>query len=468
MSSHLLATWARAVACVASIAAVVACGGGGSVGSGGTGAPLGVAQGTVNGFGSVFVDGERIDDRNATVVDEDATGHDVAAEAKLGHRVQVEFDQDGVARTLRVDGALLGTVASKNTTQIVVLGQTVRVNDDPTKGPVTQFGGGYTGLATVNVNDTVDVHGILVPQGQGSFIQATRIEHATTLPFLKVTGIVSGLNAGTFQLGALTVTTANAIIVPAGTTLADGLVVKVLAPTANLTGSGLAASLVRSKRLPQDGHTAIVSGAIGSLDTTARTFLVGTQTVNYGAATLVPAGSALANGQYVQVRGPIGSDGTLAASQVVVRDGRGNQAQAELHGNISHFDAATRTFTIRDVSVAASGATLQGCPASGLANGLFVEVQGTLSPTGVVATSIACDAGEPAGATVERDGTAGSVSLSAKTFVLTTASGPVNVTWSEHTFFRDVAPGTLDGRSVQVEGVLNGATLEASKVTLAH
>jgi hypothetical protein len=466
MSSRFVASWMRAVAGVAGIVAVVACGGGGSVGSGGTGAPLGVAQGTVNGFGSVFVDGERFDDRNAPAVEEDSAGHDVAVEARLGHRVQIEFEQDGIARSLHVDGALRGIVSSRDATQFVVLGQTVRVNDDATKGPVTQFGGGYRTLADVAVNDIVDVHGIVVAQGQGSFVQATRVDHAAALPFLKVTGIVSGLAGATFDLGSLRVTTANAVVLPGGAALANGQVVKVLAPAAALSGSTLAASRVRIDRQLPDGHTAVVSGALASLDTSAHTFFVEMQKVDHARANVVPAGATLANGQYVRVRGSLGSDGTLVASQVSVRDGRGNEVEAELHGNIIGFDAASRTFTLRDVVVDASGVTPQGCP-SGLSEGLFVEVEGRLSSTTVVATRVRCE-NPPPDATVEREGTAGNVSASAKTFVLATSGGALDVTWSDRTFFRQVTPDTLDGKRVEVEGVLTGGTLAATKVKLAH
>jgi hypothetical protein len=264
----------------------------------------------------VFVDGQRFDDRAARAVQEDTPGHDAAGEVKLGHRVEIEFEQDDIARTLRIEATLAGTVTSANTAQLVVLGQTVRVNADPAKGPVTQFGGGYTVAADVKPGDVVEVHGIVVSQGQGSIVQATRIEKEDALPpFLKVTGTVSDLAAGTFSLGSLAVTTANATILPAGAALANGQVVRVMAPPAALSGSTLAATQVRIKALPRDGHTAVVSGAVGALDTAGRTFLVGTQKVDYSAATLVPTGTALANGQYVRVRGQLGSDGTLMATQ---------------------------------------------------------------------------------------------------------------------------------------------------------
>jgi hypothetical protein len=136
----------------------------------------------------------------------------------------------------------------------------------------------------------------------------------------------------------------------------------------------------------------------------------------------------------------------------VVRDGRGDEAEAELHGNIAAFDAGTQTFVIRDVRVDASHVTPRNCPATGLADGLFVEVEGTLSSTTVIATRVQCE-GEPPGATVEREGTVASVDAGARRFVLATQPGgaTVNVSWSDLTFFRGVAPDTLAGKRVEVE-----------------
>jgi hypothetical protein len=117
----------------------------------------------------------------------------------------------------------------------------------------------------------------------------------------------------------------------------------------------------------------------------------------------------------------------------------------------------------RDVSVDASGATLQGCPAAGLANGLFVEVEGSLNGTGVVASKIQC-AAEPSGASVEREGVAAAVDVAGTSFSLATEHGTVGVKWTDTTFFGGIAPQTLSGKPVHVEGVLVGGVLIASKV----
>jgi hypothetical protein len=124
---------------------------------------------------------------------------------------------------------------------------------------------------------------------------------------------------------------------------------------------------------------------------------------------------------------------------------------------------STSSFTVRDVAVDASGAVLENCPASGLANGLYVELQGSLAATGVVATQVHCE-GEPAGATVERAGVAGSVDAAAATFVLTGSGAPVQVRWTANTFFEHVSAATLAGKPVQVQGQFSGSVLIAQKI----
>lgn len=459
---------------LAGLIVLVSCGGG-DVGSGGTGAtPYGVALGTVNGFGSVIVDGIRFDDRNALAVAETEPGKDVPTEVRLGDRVEVGFNQADTAKSLRVEAALVGPVASVGAPgRFVALGQTVVVNDDPRAGPVTQLGGGYLMASDVQAGDVVEVHGLLVPQGSGWQIQATRIERQAALPaYLKVTGVVSELGvagAARFKLGVLAVDAGAGNVLPAGRSLANGEVVAVFGQAASLgAGPGGAASLtasqVRIRSLPASGDQAYLSGSIAGLDTVARTFLIGTLKVDYGAAALTPSTAVLANGLYVRVFGVVRADGTLAAATVEVRDGR-SESEAELQGTITGFNAATQTFTIRDVAIDASRASLENCPAGGLADGVFAEVHGSLNNTTVIAAQVGCES-EPAGGTVEREGVASGVDPSAMTFVLTNSGKAQVVGWSAQTFFRNVTPATLNGKKLNVEGVLGNGVLSASKVKL--
>lgn len=463
--------WLRTGAIVAGFVVLASCGGG--VGSGGTGAPpTDVALGTVNGFGSVIVDGIRFDDRGTLAVAETEPGKDTPVEVRLGDRVEVGFVQTGMATSLRVEAALVGPLTSVSAPgRFVVLGQTVIVNDNPSAGPVTQLGGGYVATGDVLAGDVVEVHGLLVPQGTGWAIQATRIERESALPaYVKVTGAISELGIGgasLFKIGTLAVDARAADVRPSGRSLMNGQVVVVLGRATTLgadsTGApSLIANQVRIRSLPLDAEQAYLSGSIAGLDTTTKTLLIGAQKVDYSAATLTPANAVLANGMYVRVLGASRMDGTLAASAVVVRDGMSG-SEAELAGTITGFNAATQVFTIRDVSVDASHARLQGCPAGGLADGVFAHVHGSLSNTMVIAEELECQ-DEPAGGTIEREGTAASVDTGARTFVLIQVGKTQPVSWSADTFFRNVTPETLSGSKVGVEGVLSNGTLNARKV----
>lgn len=450
---------------------LLAAGCGGGVGSGGTGAAdAGVAQGTVSGFGSVIVDGQRFDDRQVAALREVEPGVDEAADVKLGDRVELGYAAGGVAVQLRVDATVAGSVASVTAPgRFTVLGQDVVVNASATNGPVTQLAGGYLAAADITAGDAVEVHGLLVTQGGSSVVQATRIEKLTALPkYLRVSGVVASLVGTDFSIAGLRVHADTATLLPAGRTLANGQLVAVLAlPTgASADANGvpqLHADQVRIKEFGGAGVTASAGGKISALDTTAASFQLGALTVFYAGATLSPPTLALADRQYVRVRGTLRADGALQASAITLRDGS-NEPESELKGNILGFDAATQRFQVRGVAVDASRAQLEGCPGGVLAEGLFVEVEGALNATMLVAKKVKCEA-EEAGDTVGRKGTVGAVDLPNTRFVLTPSTGtPVTVRWTATTLFSHATPQTLSGRRVEVEGTLDAGELVARKI----
>lgn len=455
---------AACAALIASAALLLVPGCGGGVGSGGTG----MAIGTINGFGSVIVDGVRYDDSAVATLREDAPGVETQTQARLGQRAQLRFTDGGVATALMVDATLVGTVSSVRAPgAFTVLGQAVTANADPALGPVTQFAGAYTGAASVLAGDAVEVHGLIVVQGTGFVVQATRIERLAALPaYLKATGVVSGAGPGAFAIGALRVDASAAVVLPMGASIADGAVAAVLAPAAslalNVDGTPrVVAAQVRVRSLDADATRVTVGGVVSALDSTGQRFTLGGVRVSYAGATVSPSGASLAN-RYVVATGHRLGDGSLQADTVTVRDGT-RESEAELDGDITAFVSAS-SFQVRGVAVDASAAVLENCPAGGLANGVYVELQGSLAPTGVVATQVHCE-GEPGGATVERTGIAGNVDATAGTFVLTPSLGtPVQVHWTSTTFFEGVSAATLAGKRVQVQGQFSGSVLTAQKI----
>lgn len=465
-----LIAMARWLASIGAVLALLASGCGGGVGSGGTGISPGLAEGTVNGFGSVIVDGERFDDSQVATFEEDAPGNQTRTEALLGERVELELDAGGVLTRLRVDAALLGPVERIDAPAgFTVLGQPVTINTDATRGPVTQFAGGYTGPASLQASDAVEVHGFIVHGAAGASLQATRIERRVALPaFLKLSGVVSAVDATGFRLGALRVLTGSATLLPAGATLADGQAVAVLAPLASLSGppgapTQVEAAQVRIRRAGSAGEEVRLSGVVGGFDAATARFDIGTIRVDAAGAQVQPDGTSLADGLYVQVRGTVQSDGSVNATAVRVRDGR-SDAEAELKGNVQGLDLALLRFSVRGVAVDARQAEIEACANGVLADGQYVAVEGALGANGVIAKSVHCE-DEPDGATVERKGTAGSVDAAASRFSLDSGAGAVlTVRWSELTYFKNVTPATLAGRQVEVEGRLVDGALVAQKI----
>ena len=402
------------------VAGLASCGGG-VVGSGGTGITTGMAVGTVNGFGSVIVDGVAYDDRGAPVVSEVAPGQDAVSEVKLGDRVAVQYRSVGVAGLVRVEAALSGSVASAvSDGQFSMLGQTVAINTRGAAGPITQLGGGYSQVSDLRVGDAVEVHGVLVRQTGAYQIQATRIERLPRAPaYLRVTGVVDDLGSDrTFSLGVLKVDASSAAVLPASTALARGQMVTVLALPSRLTtpagGLRMDAAQVRIRELSSGGLEDSLSGSVSHLDVLARTLSLGGVLVDYSAAVMAPATAMPANGQYVLVRGKAVGAGLLLAASLTVRDA-GSDSEAALRGNSRSYDPANVRFFVRDVLVDASGAVTLGCPTAGPTNGQFVAVEGSLNSTGVLARKVRCE-DEPPDAQVERDGVAGAVDIAGATF----------------------------------------------------
>src|SRR5450830_1456939 len=417
---------------VITAAVLAACGGGG----GGTSAPVttpappvstvpaapgqSTVSGTVTGFGSVILDGVRID--NSAVVAgkllENGTVRQV--ELKLGQHVEVQHDGQLVATQVRVGANAEGLVTAVNATAgtLTVAGQAISINTDATLGPVTVFEG-YASLAAVQPNDRVEVHGLIKTDSTGkSSLQATRIEKtsATGDSADRVNGLVTDLAATT--------------------------------------------------------HTFKLGGAISAMDGTAKTLTIAGVKVDVSAVKFDQAGKSTAdlklNG-YVVVKGSYTSDGVLKATTIVLRGTDDvKDKQIELHGSVLRFVSAA-SFTVRDVPIDATGVTLDTvtCGTSKLANDLQVDVRGTLLPSGTVkASAISCEKTADTHLVLSREGSVGNIDLTAKTFTLTTSKETLSMKWSGATLFLNVDAATLGGKTVEIEGSLSNGVYTVTKIAL--
>lgn len=134
-----------------------------------------------------------------------------------------------------------------------------------------------------------------------------------------------------------------------------------------------------------------LSGTISNLDANNSRFSIGTQVVDYAAASIVGAvGQALANGDQVEVEGAdLDSSGRLIANRVELELGQsfsGEDAgtEVELEGLITRFASST-DFDLGAVAITTDANTeFSGGDADDLAANLLVEVEGRINSNGAV------------------------------------------------------------------------------------
>jgi hypothetical protein len=399
-SSRLPARWLAPLALAAS-ALLAACGGGSAV-DGGT-PPTTTVQsyltGRITGFGSVIVNGVRLDDSGADISDDDGArrGSD---DLKLGMVVEVKAGRiddgtsSGSASVIVVRSEIKGPIEAIDAAAgtLTVLGQAL-TTDAATVYEDT------TGLAALAVGGLVEVYA--VPATDGT-LRATRIEAKTTLEHFKLRGSVAGLDpaARTFRIGTALISYAGLGEVIG---LADGLFVKVKLATVPVDGAWVATKLRSGEREieVEDRDEAEVEGTVSGFVSLAD-FKVGGVPVDASGATVsFERGTAadVVDGARVEVEGRI-VNGVLVAREVKIEDGdedddgRDDDGEVELHGAIESVDAANGRFVVRGVTVTwNAGTAFKDLTAAGLVVGARVEVEAQLAADGttVVALEIELD-----------------------------------------------------------------------------
>ncbi|MEW6705881.1 MAG: DUF5666 domain-containing protein [Pseudomonadota bacterium] len=467
---NLTSRWLLAAASILSL--LSACGGGDGLGSGGTGAAHdSFATGTVDGFGSVYIAGERCDHVGARIGWDTVAGgpeQPASPELKLGQRVEVDLDADSAACRIlaaRIAPELIGIV--ETTSPLVVAGAQVLVNDDPAVGPVTVFEG-YAGAADIAAGDRVEVHGKAVAVSGGVAIRATRIERKpATETWVRVAGVVSNLDAGAgrFSLGGLTVHYgAGTTVWPTGFVLRDGLTIAMWSTGAVDANREVQARFIRvlhrqfadQQKLRVQGP---VSGCNGANPCT-QPVIDGIQ-IEINDATVFTAGSRseVADGRTLHVRGSFdAASGKLVARAVAVR--RQADGLVTLTGSVSDFasDGSSTFFRVRGVPVTTDANTSfeAGCTVT---DDRIVAVAGHIAGASVLATRIACPS-LAVGTVVDAYGQVSDFDGAARSFRITGRAlfGLATLTWDDNTVFSNGAtPQTLaNGNHVAVRGVYQG------------
>ena len=334
-----------------------ACGGGGGSSAPSGAAPTaGLARGTIEGFGSVIVNGVKFEVEGAEVEFEHGTtviisGATQTLHLNEGMQVEVEgsFDDNGrtgTATRLIVDDELEGEIsglATNATTGVIsftVLGQTVVAIPGSTNvDPSSPLNGNLANLAD---GQFVEIHGL--PDGLGT-LQATFIEYkaADAASFalnsegeLELTGAITSMASSTsFSIGSQQIDASAATI---DGTLSVGTLVEV---KGTLNGVILEATLVHVEDgMGNQVAKVHIEGLIRNLDNpTSGQFSLNGQMVDYGSAAYRGGVQAdLMDGLKVEAEGPI-VGGVLLATKIKFKDSfRYEGAATELNANTLSID----------------------------------------------------------------------------------------------------------------------------------
>lgn len=446
-------------------------------------APMPPAQGsptvagTVTGFGSIIIDGIRIDNRGIIALTESAGGLMGNVELKIGQSVEIQHDGTLKAKQVLVIPEMQGVITAVDSVArtMRVLGLTVAINTDPASGPVTVFEAPYS-FASAKAGDGVEIYGILKTDAAGKIqIQATRVERETPGTIHKLRGKVTGLSTGTstFKIGDLTINYLNVPITPASAVLSNGADVVVSIPaSASFAGGAVTASAVKVKHHRDESRDteAQLRGIVSNLNLSAKTFSLDGLQINAAQAKFDHDGKTFADlstGAYVRVKGVYQADGSVNAKSIALRKVETEKiGEVELHGSILNF-VSNADFSVRGMKMNAATAEID-CPSGTvLRNDLQVKIEGFLAADGSVRVKeVECEKLDDNHSTVEREGIAGTVNIDAKTFVLT-GSAATNVKWNDATLFvNSLTPATMGSKKLEVEGVLTGGVLVASKIKL--
>lgn len=394
-----------------------ACGGGGGGGSttGGSGNTLdasvtSASLGSIEGFGSIFVNGIEFETEGAEVEIENETIESCSPSAsdncglQIGMVVLLEnaFDDSGDPTTvtkIKYEDNLEGPIsafaedASGLVKTLTVLGHTVVLQKGFTRFDDSDSGfDDFDDLSAGNINNLVEVSGTINFDGS---IMATYIERKALAPIpgdlFEVKGTVSNLNLAlnTFDINSLTVDYTG--VIPRDGTLGNGVMVEVKGDTFNGTILFATDVEIRTAGIGLNGVAkAQLEGHVTNLNLTAQTFSLNDQTIQYSGAVFVGGiESELANGVKVEAEGPI-VNGVLQAVKIKFKD------SVRFEANLENVNAGAGNLTLQGlagITVQADGLTFFDgfASLSDLAPGNNLKIRGRRqAPAGntVIATQI--------------------------------------------------------------------------------
>lgn len=354
--------------------------GDGGVGSGGTGVTAdAVGIGSVDGFGSIIVNGVRHEIGSATLALTDASSLQLGVTVRVAGTVSADLSS-GTATSVASAADVRGIVSALNTASLTftVMGQTISADDS------TIFSG-VGALSSLVNGDIVQIYGLPGTAGQ---LRATRVEKLTAATSYVLSGLVQGLNstARTFQLGTVTVQYTPAVLA-SPLTLANGVVVRVTAG-GEPAGGVLTALQVKSwYAVPTTAGAVVnVTGLVTDYTSLASFRLQGVAVNASGAQVTGGPSSSIGNGVKVEVSGSM-SGGVLVATKLRIKHapGTGGPVSFSATGSIGQF-VSSANFRVQGQTIDASGSgvVFSGGVVGDLANGRRVTVLGSQVVGGVL------------------------------------------------------------------------------------
>ena len=325
------------------IASAIPTGGGsGGGGIGGTGV---TSSGTIDSFGSIFVNGVEFETSDAEILldgkpaseDDLAIGMVVVVSGTLN-----DDGETGTANSVAFDDELQGPIeaivrgADGDSVVLTVLGVPVLVERN-----VTVFED--TSLAALTIRDLIEVSGFVDDSGQ---IRATRIERKSGFSpgtsEIEVKGVVSDLSSTQFSLRNVVVDFSQADLsdIPTGA-LSEGMAVDI---RGTFSRGVITAERIKQLRRLEDqideDEEVGIQGAITNFANAGR-FRVNGLRIDASGAELTPANLALENGVIVQV------EGVWDGSVLIARELKGRRGRVKIEAHVASVDSRENTLAMQ-------------------------------------------------------------------------------------------------------------------------
>ncbi|MBO9680601.1 MAG: hypothetical protein J7556_20415 [Acidovorax sp.] len=344
-------------------------------------------MGSVDGFGSVIVNGVRFGVDRAQVVTEGASS------LQLGMTVLVQGTIDaglatGTASYVLSVPELRGPVGSVNAAAglLDVMGVQVSVDD------ATVYSG-ISGLSALQAGQNVQVYALPAVSGP---MRATRIEKLVAAPQPVLWGTVQALDtaARQFRVGSMQVKYDKASFVGglSASALANGMALYVNAVGAPV-GNVLTAGQLRPRHAlsPQAASPVALTGLVGDFVSLQSFTLQGTRVNVANARVTGGQASSIGNRVKLEVAGRM-VNGVLVAERAKIRHipGTGGPASFEVIGAVAQYKSLS-SFRVngQPVDASGSGVVFSNGTTADLRNGAQVSVRGSQVVDGVlIATQV--------------------------------------------------------------------------------